>query len=151
MIAKSYNLSMLFHRPEDLPSVWAVHVLDLDVISQGETLQDALKMALEASGMVVRWDVEHRRDPLDRRAPDAFWDKFHDIVLHGQALEGLNIPDEAHVHAVALQAMCAFAFQNADVAVTTPPTRAGRRLTAPATQPAHYRHLLTWPQTATAA
>lgn len=111
MIAKFYNLSMHFHHPDDLPSVWVVHVLDFDVITQGDDLQHALKMAVEASALVVQWDVVAGKDPADRRAPAADWDAFFDVVTQGQASAGLESLVESKVHTLAVQALCLFQFE----------------------------------------
>lgn len=108
VVAKFYNLSMHFHHPDDLPSVWVVHVLDFDVITQGDDLQHALAMAVEACALVVQWDVVAGKDPADRRAPSKDWDAFFDVVTHGQATEGLESLVETKIHALAVQALCLF-------------------------------------------
>lgn len=142
MLRKFYNLSMLFERPHDLPAVWSVHVLDLDVVTQGDNLQHALQMALEAASMVVDWDLQHNADPLDRRAPDEFWDKFHQLVLHGHATEGLDVASERDVQALALQGVCGFQLRPVELTERLPDPRHA----PPAPVAAQYRQLLTWPQ-----
>jgi len=111
MVAKLYNLSMHFHRPDDLPSIWAVHVLDFDVVTQGDDLQHALKMAVEASALVVQWDVVAGKDPADRRAPPEDWNKFFDVVTGGQAIAGLESLVDSQIHTLAVQALCLFQFE----------------------------------------
>jgi hypothetical protein len=104
MTENFYNLSMHFHRPHDLQSVWVVHVLDFDVITQGDDLHNALQMAVEAAALVVQWDVGAGKDPADRRAPPKDWDAFFDVVTHGMAVAGLHNLVETEVHALAVQA-----------------------------------------------
>jgi hypothetical protein len=58
---------------------WSSHCLDLDVVSQGSSLADAYKMAVEASLLVLRDDLSRGADPLIRRAPQEFWSELEKI------------------------------------------------------------------------
>ncbi len=145
--AKTYNLSMLFSRAGDLPSAWVAHVLDFDLVTQGDTLQHAMAMALEATALVAKWDVEQGKDPLDRRAPDAEWARFYEIAQHGQPLAGLQLPDENQFEALALLALCVFDLDAVDPQQPVTPTP--RKKAAP--RSAEYRRVLSWPEHARAA
>lgn len=144
MLAKFYNLSMIFERPADLPAVWAVHVLDFDVVTQGDDLQDALRMALEAASSVVRWDTEHQRDPLERRADDAEWARFRDLQLHGHPVADWKEIDETRLQLLATQGIAVFAWQELDASshATT-----SRRKPAPSVSEAKFKvPPVSWPQ-----
>jgi hypothetical protein len=150
MVAKFYNLSMHFHHPADLPSVWAVHVLDFDVITQGDDLQHALKMAVEASALVVQWDVVAGKDPADRRAPPEDWDTFFDVVTHGQATAGLENLVESKIHTLAVQALCLFQFEmpNSDAEKLVTIGTSVRKSKPKAPAPVLQRQPVVWPTAA---
>lgn len=76
---KSYKVSALFTRLRDSEHRWEAHVLDLDVITYGDSLQHAVQMALEAARMVLEDDLMDEREPLHRRAPDADWTQFRKV------------------------------------------------------------------------
>ena len=61
---------------EDLPGQWVAHCLDLDVVTQGDSVEHALKMLSEAASMVLSDDIRCGRDPMDRRAPRKYWDQM---------------------------------------------------------------------------
>lgn len=149
MLSKFYNLSMLFERPADLPSIWCVHVLDFDVISQGDNLQHALAMGLEAAMLVVQWDAEAGKDALDRRAPAELWDEFRNIVLHGQPMDGFAQVDELHLKAVAVQAMCVFQVDSAQPVRHSSKPAASRKATERMATRTLQRQPLAWPVEAT--
>lgn len=112
MNTREYNLWFVFRRAEDVPGEWVGHCLDLDVISQGTTLQHALRMLGEACFMVVRDDVSAGRDPLDRRAPQPSWDSMFNIANHGRPVD-FNSLDETKVSFVACQAIFKCVFSGA--------------------------------------
>ena len=49
-------LTVLVSRAEDLPGIWVSHCLNLDVISQGETIPEAIEAIKEAVLMVLNED-----------------------------------------------------------------------------------------------
>ena len=51
---------------EDIPDQWVSHNITLDVVSQGNDWKHAIDMVVEASQMVIKDDLEHGRNPLDR-------------------------------------------------------------------------------------
>ncbi|MBS2028705.1 MAG: hypothetical protein JST54_12460 [Deltaproteobacteria bacterium] len=58
---------------EDVPGQWVAHCLNIDVVSQGNSLAHAFEMIMEASLQTVMDDVAAGRDPDERRAPQEFW------------------------------------------------------------------------------
>ncbi len=62
---------------------WIARVLELDVLTVGETLDEAISMAEDAARLTLEHDLQHGLDPLRRRAPQEYWDKLGD-VLHGE-------------------------------------------------------------------
>ena len=68
---------------EDLPGAWIAHVLLLDVVTQGDSIEDALAMSLDAVRLVVESDVASGLSPFDRRrAPPERWAR-RERVLNG--------------------------------------------------------------------
>jgi len=80
-----FNLWVVVRPAEDLPDQWVAHCLDLDVVSQGNTFQQAMEMVFEASSMIVADDIVAGRDPSSRRAPENFWEELIAIVTTGQS------------------------------------------------------------------
>lgn len=65
----------------DLPGKWNAHCLDLDIVTQGESLQHAFQMANEAVLLAVGDDIVNGLDPRGRkRAPQEDWDLLHRVV-----------------------------------------------------------------------
>lgn len=52
---------------------WQAHVLEIDAVTQGDSLEHAVKMAAEAALRIVAEDVGRGRDPYSRRAPEREW------------------------------------------------------------------------------
>jgi hypothetical protein len=79
--AASHDVRVVVFRGDDVP-VWVAHCLTFDVISQGETVDEAMGGINEAIGMMLRHEltaVVHPScdcglDPKEHRAPAAHWD-----------------------------------------------------------------------------
>ena len=71
-------LSCHVYPATDLPGVWVGHCLDLDLVTQGPSENDALLALREAIDLVYEWDKENGLDPLLCRkpAPQEEWLKF---------------------------------------------------------------------------
>jgi predicted RNase H-like HicB family nuclease len=91
--AKRYNFWFLFQRDERIRQ-WVAHCLDLDVISQGKSLESALAMVSEACHMVITDDLAASRDPLSRRAPEEFWAQLYKLVNGGVHAEFDKVNEE---------------------------------------------------------
>ena len=79
-----YSVWVTARPAPDLPGQWVAHCLDFDVISQGDSLQHAMTMIAEATGMVVVEDLKSHRDPLSRRAPEDEFDELWEMVKSGE-------------------------------------------------------------------
>jgi len=87
MIAhKTYSLRVIAKPLEDVPGEWFVHCLDLDLMSQGTSLQHAFRMLYEAALIAVGSDLLAGLDPLDRRAPDEFWEERQKLLESGRPI-----------------------------------------------------------------
>jgi hypothetical protein len=73
---------------ESIAGVWTSHALEFDLVSQGTSADDALRMAVEAVSIVLRDDLEQGLDPYRRRAPAEYWQQLLEIQEHGAPLEG---------------------------------------------------------------
>lgn len=92
-------LQVLVSRAPDVPGEWVAHCLNLDVISQGRSVREAIDAVCEAVTMVVEADLARGVDPLKREsAPEEFWESFSSILRRGQPVGKL---DEEQVVAVA--------------------------------------------------
>jgi predicted RNase H-like HicB family nuclease len=69
-----FNLHIVLWRAEDVPGQWLAHCLELDVVSQGNSLPHALEMVKEAIETVIVADLQKGLDPARRRAPQEEWD-----------------------------------------------------------------------------
>jgi len=87
MHVREYNFWFVFRRAKDVPGEWVGHCLDLDVVTQGTSLQHAMRMLGDACYMTVCDDVQAGRDPQDRRAPQPFWDCMFNMVAHGRTVD----------------------------------------------------------------
>ena len=102
MNTREYNFWFVFKRAEDVPGEWVGHCLDLDVVTQGTSLEHALSMLGEACLMTVCDDIRSQREPLDRRAPQSYWDIMYNMVQHGRSVDFHSL-DEKRVGFVACQ------------------------------------------------
>lgn len=80
---QNFTLTAVLKPSEDIPGRWVSHCLELDVLSEGDTLSAAMGMLLEAVMMTLKDDLNGGRDPLARRAPKGFWLELDRIVKAG--------------------------------------------------------------------
>jgi len=65
----------------DVPRQWYAHCLDLDILTQGNSVPHALEMITEAIALCIADDLENGRDPLDRPpAPLEDWEELSGIL-----------------------------------------------------------------------
>lgn len=65
------ELTILVDRSRSLPGVWIAHCLDLDLIAQGESVEDALSDLREVVKDAVLDDLNHDLNPFERNAAPA--------------------------------------------------------------------------------
>ncbi len=85
----------------DVPGQWVSHCLDIDVVSQGGSIDDAMEMLREAVAICVEDDLgEGEGLPLEgrRRAPSEYLETWGEIMKNGRPLGDV---DPARVQAVA--------------------------------------------------
>jgi hypothetical protein len=97
------DLWMLVKPAPDVRGEWIAHCLNLDIISQGTSAIDALKMLMEAVTITVLDDMAKGRDPGKRRsAPDDAWAEWNDILKQGHRVPTSSL--ENSVGRIVLQA-----------------------------------------------
>ncbi|MCC6649434.1 MAG: type II toxin-antitoxin system HicB family antitoxin [Polyangiaceae bacterium] len=88
----STNLRVLVTRSE-VPGEWVSHCLDLDVVSQGCSVESALEMLREAVLLCVDDDLaDGRVPPLGgrQRAPSEYLETWGKIMMNGTQVEQLD-------------------------------------------------------------
>lgn len=99
---KYCNVWVLATPAERVPGEWIAHCLNLDIVSQGPSLHDALEAVREAIRMAVHDDLEQDLDPLDRpQAPEECWEDMQRVLQRGMPLE--NIDDRSRIKALVTQ------------------------------------------------
>ena len=92
--ASPHIVSILVTRAEDLPGVWVSHCLNLDIVSQGDSIHEALDAIVEAVLMVLNDDESEGLDPFDRdRAPDECWQQMGRIMRDGIPMQSIQDKD----------------------------------------------------------
>lgn len=84
---KAFNFWVMIRPARDLPGVWVSHCLDLDVVSQGDSLRDAYDSVIEASLMTLADDLTEKRDITERRAPKEFWDELFKLANRAKRVD----------------------------------------------------------------
>lgn len=74
------NAWFLFERSQQLPNIWVAHCLDLDVVTYGSDLNDALRMGIEAAQMALSDDLAAGLDSRRRRAPEEDWQRLYELM-----------------------------------------------------------------------
>jgi hypothetical protein len=83
MIKKSYQYTFwaLFYPSEELPKQWIAHCLNLDIVTQGNSLKHAINMLLEAVQLIL----EDQRDICKyEMAPREDWKKLSKVISKGK-------------------------------------------------------------------
>lgn len=84
----TFRLWTVLRPAPDVPGQWVGHCLDIDVVSQGDSLAHALAMTIEACCMVLNEDVKRGLDPLRRRAPEGDWQEFGALMRNAHPIPG---------------------------------------------------------------
>lgn len=86
------QFSVLVRREPGLDGQWVAHCLSWDLVSQGDTPSDAMKMLSEAIGMVIEDDQAEGSDPSERpAAPEEFWDIFQRVQHAGTRMSAADV------------------------------------------------------------
>lgn len=95
MRTASSTFTILITPAESLPGQWVAHCLNIDLVTQGNSIEHAFEMAREAVLLVVEDDLRNSLDPLDRpSAPPDCWASVQDIMQQGCPLSDVRDPGE---------------------------------------------------------
>jgi predicted RNase H-like HicB family nuclease len=72
---------------EDIPGQWVAHCLDLDVVTFGSSIEQALKLLREATAMTICDDLNRGADPAERQAPQELWTPLYRILREGERFD----------------------------------------------------------------
>ena len=90
------NFWLLVKPADDVPGQWVGHCLELDIISVGDSLQDAIKMTAEATFECVVDDLVNGRDPFDRNmAPAEYFGELSRVQSRGRFCPLSELPADA--------------------------------------------------------
>jgi hypothetical protein len=86
------NLAVLVTPAEDLRGVWVAHCLNLDLVTQGNSIPHAIEMVREAILEVVRDDLARGLDPLGGRtaAPPEAWALMDTVFRSARPLTSVD-------------------------------------------------------------
>lgn len=78
----AFRLWISVTRSPDVRGAWLAHCLDLDVMTQSDSLEHAFEQVREAVGIVLGDDLRAGRDPLATRAtaPPAAWAELWRVI-----------------------------------------------------------------------
>lgn len=106
MDERIFNVWVIARPAPDLPGQWLAHCLDFDVVSQGGSLKDAMRMVHEAAVMVALDDLNSGRDPHERRAPEEFFGELYGLFESGEKFSNAELEqaeNDGRILAVATQ------------------------------------------------
>jgi predicted RNase H-like HicB family nuclease len=80
-----WDCRVLIQPAADLPGQWVAHCLQGDVMSQGSSPAEARDSLVEAFQIVFEHEVEHGRNPFERRsAPEECWAAWKHVMQNGR-------------------------------------------------------------------
>lgn len=86
--SKEHTSWVLFYPAPDVRGEWLGHVLDLNIMSQGRSLEHVIAMTLEATSLAIQWDLEAGKDPfvVRKRARPSEYAKARRALLEGRPI-----------------------------------------------------------------
>lgn len=103
-VDRVYNVWVLAHPCQDVPGQWVAHCLEFDVVSQGNSLEHAMRMVGEACALVVVDDLTKGKDPLARRAPEKCFDEMFEALQTGNRVPmDIALADSTGKYSYAIQ------------------------------------------------
>jgi len=86
------EFSILIRQEAGLEGQWIAHCLNLDLVSQGNSPSDAVRMILEATSIAVIDDMKEGLDPAGRSsAPKDLWDLFARTQQSGTRIAAADV------------------------------------------------------------
>lgn len=84
------NFWLLVKPADDVPGQWVGHCLELDILSVGESVQEAIQRTSEAMCESIMDDIQHGRSPLARRpAPPEYTTELNRVLSEGRQVTQL--------------------------------------------------------------
>ena len=83
MQSHDFRFSVLVKPDEEVAGQWIAHCLDLDLVSQGNSLQHAVEMICDAIAIVLLEDAHAGFNDMQRKAPHHFWQELQRLALLG--------------------------------------------------------------------
>ena len=80
---RTFSLNVFLARAPDVEGQWVGHCLEVDVVSQGQTMKEAFEATREAVELVVLDDLASAREPTQRSAPREEWEAAYAAVRTG--------------------------------------------------------------------
>ena len=80
---RTFSLNVFLTRAPDVEGQWVGHCLEVDVVSQGQTMKEAFEATREAVELVVLDDLASAREPTQRSAPREEWEAAYAAVRTG--------------------------------------------------------------------
>lgn len=81
--------------PSEIAGQWVAHCLNLDVVTQGDSVQHAFAMVEEAVRLVIEDDLAQGLDPLERpQAPEDRWQVANSVLKSGHPLPSIDDPSK---------------------------------------------------------
>lgn len=77
---RTFSLNVFLSRAPDVEGQWLGHCLEVDVVTQGDSMHHAYAMAREAVEMVILDDLNAGREPTLRAAPPEEWEAVYRLV-----------------------------------------------------------------------
>jgi hypothetical protein len=81
----THSLWFIAKPSDEIGGVWQAHCLDMDIVEQGSSMEEAIEAAATSAAITIEEDLQAQEDPYRRRAPEEFWDELDRICLDGQA------------------------------------------------------------------
>ena len=89
---------------------WVAHCLQLDVVSQGNSIEHAFQMICEACWMAISSDLADGLDPFLREpAPDEAWAPYYEIMKNPVPLSRVPVERRGSLKAIAGELVAVFA------------------------------------------
>jgi predicted RNase H-like HicB family nuclease len=82
-----YTSWVLLLPAEDVAGAWTAHALEFDVVTQGDSAEQAFSMAQEAVGIVLADDLRRGASPHARKAPADCWLPLLEIFESGAPVD----------------------------------------------------------------
>ena len=103
---------VMIERSEDEDGSWLGHCLEFDIVSQGDSPQQAIDMIHEATAMALFDDLNDGVEPTSARskAPVEYWQSLFDLMKNGERvpLSKIRSGERGDVKKFAMQIALAF-------------------------------------------